>query len=265
MTKRLAPRARPNAHPELFDVEYRNGIPGLLHRESGRWLPQVSGGDGPDDDPTPAPIPQPAPVPTPPAPPTPPPAPPTPAPGISQDEVNRIAAKEKDAGKRAAKQELLEALGVTKIEDAKTVLDAVRAADDAQKTEAQRAVDAANAEKAAAAEERRTIAVERLSLSANEALMAAGITDAGQRSELVPLVAAKVTGDVDVTAAVEQVKAKFPVLFTAPAATPLPPSGDPRNATPPAQAATDAWTAGKQRAEAVNASVTEFDPYKLRL
>lgn len=184
---------------------------------------------------------------------------------MSQAEWTRIAAKEKGAGQKQATNDLLAALGVTKIEDAKEILDAARAAEDASKTEHQKAIEAANAAKEEARQLAITLGAERLSLSAEQALMAAGITDAGQRSELVPLVAAKVTGDVDVAAAVEQVKAKFPVLFTAPAATPLPPSGDPRNATPPAQAATDAWTAGKQRAEAVNASVTEFNPYELRL
>lgn len=247
--------------PELLRAipETRNGIPGHLFPDHGRWLPVVSGGS--EDEPLtpPAPLAPPAPL-TPPTPPvlT------VPDGYVPQTEINRVGTAEHARGKKAAREELLRELGVADLKDAKTVLDAVKVADEAQKTEAQRAVEAANAREAAAVAREHAADAREKAAAITGALISAGIADATQRNELVPMVAAKLTDDTDAAAAVEAIKATFPQLFAAPAGQTPAPSGDPRNPTPPAPVTgTSAWDAGIARAAAVNESATTFDPYSM--
>lgn len=196
------------------------------------------------------------------------PTPPQP-PALSQDEVNRIAAREKDAGKRAERQALLEALGVKNLDEARAQLQAARDAEDANKSEMQKAIEKAQAEATAAQQLASTLAAERRDLACERALLHAGIADDKQRTALVSLVAREVDADASadvVAAAVETVKATFPQLFTPPTQgnpTP-PPSGEPAGGgAPPAPRIADARERGRLRAQKVNGdNATSFDPIK---
>jgi hypothetical protein len=206
---------------------------------------------------------------TPPAtPPAPAPVNPTPAPStppapaadqtFTQKQVNAIAAKEKNDARAA----FLTELGVGSIDEAKSVLAAQREAEDAAKSEAERLRDQA-ARDAATAQAAMAEAA-RLVLEANivTALTHAGITDPDQRTELVPLVAAKVSDDIDAGAAVELVKQRLPQLFQAPASATPPPSGDVRGGIPPTPTGTGgAWERGVAMAKAEKERVgVGFDP-----
>jgi hypothetical protein len=251
-----------NRHLDVLTVAYRSGLPGYL-TATGRWLPWISGGSG-DDAATPpvegaqvdganpaAPAPVVIPV----------------VPGLSQDEVNRIAAREKESGKRAGMQSVLETLGVADVKEAKAVIEAARAAEDANKSEMQKAIDKAQAETTRAQQTTTELQQERQSLAAERALLRAGILSDEQVAELVPLVTAKVSESVDAAAAVEQLKVTFPQLFTVPTnAVPPPPSGEPASGgTPPAPRIADARERGRERARRANEAVGKFDAYSLEL
>lgn len=193
------------------------------------------------------------------------PTPPQP-PSLSQDDINRIAAREKDAGKRAERQALLDKLGVKSLDDVTAALDEARKIRENAMSDQEKAIAQATAEREAAAAERAQITSERRALAAELALLRAGISDDAQRAELVPLVTAKVNDDTDEHAAVERVKATFPQLFTPPTqgnSTP-PPSGEPAGGgAPPAPRIADARERGRLRAQKVNGdNSVAFDPIK---
>ena len=75
-------------------------------------------------------------------------------PSFTQDQVTSIATQNKDEGRRSALREVTDKLGGLSVEDAAKLIEAARAADEANKTEAQRALDAAAADRAAAAKEK---------------------------------------------------------------------------------------------------------------
>lgn len=187
--------------------------------------------------------------------------------GLSQEEVNRIATRQKDEGRKAERQAWLESLGVTDAKEAKAILDAARERAEADKSEQQKAVEAAIAaqDKARAAET--ALEQDRRALAAERALLRAGILSDEQVAELVPLVTAKVSESVDAAAAVEQLKVTFPQLFTVPTnAVPPPPSGEPASGgTPPAPRIADARERGRERARRANEAVGKFDAYSLEL
>lgn len=212
----------------------------------------------------PAPATPPVPA-TPPAPATPPPTPTPPATPpatgeatFTQKQVNAIAAREKNDARAA----LLSELGVDSLDAAKTILDAQRAKEDEAKTEAQRLLEQAQQREAAATAAAAQAAAQLRDANIVSALTHAGITDPDTRTELIPLVTAKVSDEVDAAAAVELVKQKLPQLFQAPASNTPPPSGDVRNGNPPPPAGDGgAWARGVARAEetAKRAGVG-FDP-----
>ena len=159
-----------------------------------------------------------------------PPAPPAPR-TFTQDEVTAMMTREKADGRSAATREIADKLGMS-IDDATALLAAAKAADDANKTQAQRdAADAATAKadaekiKAEAAADRHAARVERL------------LGTAGAANVAVAARAIDVTVGADestVTAAIEKLKTDAPGLFgAAPAAPHTDPSKPP--ATPPAK------------------------------
>lgn len=208
--------------------------------DDGTMLPVVSGGDGPTADP-PAPV-----VP---------PAPETPAGRtFSQDEVTRMLAAEKAQGERAAERALLAQFGVEKPEDVKTILEAHRAAEDARRTETQRAEAAAveakrlaDADRAAAASDRKAAAIER-------ALAGSGLQLPEKADEAAAALASAVRlVDLDgeptpeaVKTAVDKVKATFPSLF-APAGRTIP-NSDPTGRQQRQGGAPTGVAAGRERA-----------------
>lgn len=102
--------------------------------------------------------------------------------GISQEELNRIAAREKNEGKQAALREIAEKFGMS-IEDAEQLIKAKREADTAQMSEAERKLAEAD-EKIRKAEERERAADEReLQANVRDALRDAGVSkDVVQRA-----------------------------------------------------------------------------------
>jgi hypothetical protein len=174
-----------------------------------------------------------------------------PARTFSQDDLNRIAAREKDQGRAAALNEVAATLGMP-VDEAKKLLDAARAAEDARKTQAERDAETARQEKAQADQARSEAAAVVQRAKVERALLVAGLPavvadgagrDAEEAAErllerAVRLVDIPAGADAAAVAAVvTQLKQDLPALFSRPAPPPLPGS------TPP----TPAPAAGQQR------------------
>lgn len=158
-------------------------------------------------------------------------APPAGTPAVktfTQEELNAIAAREKDQGRVAALREASEKLGGLSIDDAAKLVEAARAADEANKTEAQRALDAANAEKAEAAKIKADAAADRHAARLERLLGKAGAVDVEIAARALDV--ALGADEAAVTAAIDALKAKVPGLFGT--ATP-PPDTDPGKQPPP--------------------------------
>lgn len=183
-----------------------------------------------------------APPATPPAPPATPPATP-PAGFLTQEQVNQIAAREKDQGRVAALREVSEMLGGMRVEDAAELVKAAKAADDANKTQAQRDAEAAATARAEAEAERKAAAEDRHAARLERALTAAGAVDVE-----VATAAIKVGVDADADAiktAVDALKQRVPGLF----GTPTSPPSDPGTPPPSQKTTPSGWDAGKAEAE----------------
>lgn len=201
-----------------FTLIEHNGRVAWRHEPSGRLLPVLRGGSG-DEDP-----------------------PPNPDGGgaggddgrtFTQADLDRIAGQARTEAKRTAARELAEQLGCT-VEDAKAKIAAAAAAEDAEKTDAQRAREAADAEKAAAATERAEAARERLAAKVERHLLRAGVDEkALDRAHRLIDVDPDASDD-DITTEIEALKADIPALFTPVGTQTPPPSGRSRDARPPA-------------------------------
>jgi colicin import membrane protein len=204
----------------------------MVHPITGRVLPVVRGGaDGDPDNPPPPQT-------------------------FTQADVDRMVGQARKEARTSAANELAEQLGCS-VEDAKAKIAAAIAADDAQKTEAQRALEAAQAEKAEAAAEKAAAAQERFDLRVERKLIAAGVGQAIAddadgtkaaaaiaRARRLLDVSADAT-DADIAAEIEAVKADVPSLFSAPTEAPAP--GRPAPTPPPKPNGTQ--PAGKTLAE----------------
>lgn len=139
-------------------------------------------------------------------------------PRFTQADMNATVARETEAAKRKAEQDIATALGVT-LDEAKQIIADRRAADDAKRTEAERAAEAwktaqtgAEAIKTEAERERHEAKVER-------ALARAGL-DVDNQTILTAAMAAvgtqvQVGADADaIKAAVDKAKTDAPALFT---------------------------------------------------
>lgn len=152
---------------------------------------------------------------------------------FTQEEVDRMVGRARGEAKRSAASELAEQLGCT-VEEAKAKIAAVTAADDALKSETQRALDAANEAKAEATRARAAADAERLAAKVERKLAAAGV-DPKTLARATALVTVSPDADDDaIEAEVEALKADIPALFTPTAVGALPPAG----VTPPRQPAT---------------------------
>ncbi len=149
-----------------------------------------------------------------------------PAKTFTQDDVTAIATRNAEDGRRSALREVTEKLGGLSVDDAAALIDAARKADEANKTEAQRALDAAAADRAAAAKEKEDAAKDRHAARVERLLTGAVDVQIAARSLDV-----EVGADEDtIKAEIEKLKAKVPGLFGAAPA----PSTDPGK--PPAGA-----------------------------
>ncbi len=178
--------------------------------------------------------------------------PPAPAPTITTAEATRAAELAAANAKTAAEQAIADQLGVT-IEEAKKIVADKKAADDATKSEAQKALEAAQTAQAAAEKAKADADRERLAAKVERKLAAAGIPEAAMtrasRLVAVPADADDAAIDVEITA----LKTEMPALFTTPGgAPPAPPAG---TGTPPpappagGQAITTALERGKALAQ----------------
>lgn len=135
---------------------------------------------------------------------------------VSEAEKNRIA----KAARADAEKALAEQLGCTP-QEAKQALDAMRAADDAKKSDTQRALDAAKSAQTAAERAQAEAAAERLAAKVERKLHAAGVgagLDPEKQAAAIARAARMVTVPVDaddqtITAEVESLKADVPGLF----------------------------------------------------
>lgn len=168
------------------------------------------------------------------------PTPPEGTPGVvegftpeQQAKIASIAAENKARGERAAKaaaeQALADKLGGRSLEDLLAVADAAQAAENAKKTEAERALEAANAAKAEAETIRSQAARELHDARVRSALLTAGVPEAGLTAVTVPGVTVESTVE-DIKAAVETLKTALPGLFTAKV---TPPADPGKPGTPP--------------------------------
>lgn len=198
-------------------------------------------------DPNPATPPATPPAPTPPAQNGP------PAGYVSQEEVNRIAAREKDQGRNAALTELQNQLGVD-LDTAKAILKQHKDNEDSQKSEAQKAREAADAEKATAEKEKSEAQKAAHTANVTTEFVLAGITDRTKIERYSRMLDVEVGAKPDaITKAIEKLKTEEPALFGAqqgdgnPPPRRTPPS-DPKGSPPPPANNSDAFQRGMQRA-----------------
>ncbi|MGX1840594.1 hypothetical protein [Streptomyces diastaticus] len=189
--------------------------------------------------------------PPPPAPQAPKPAPPAEPPHVTytQDELARLAAKEKDQGRRAGAKAALEEFatehGFSNVDDAKAFIAAARQAQEAALSEQEKR-EKALAEREAAAEAREQAALARERVASRRALLAGLGATGDDLDDATQLLRADDDADeATLTAAAEALKTRRPELFggtTTPAAAPkLPPapSGAPAGGPPRAPATKD--------------------------
>lgn len=124
---------------------------------------------------------------------------------FSQDDVTRIATREKAEGRKS----VLKELGIEDSEDTKEAIRAFLAQREAEKSDAQKATErATKAEREKAAAEASYTALQQKYDALAKGAKPETIDD------LLALTRAKVTDKVDFAAALEQVKTSYPVLFT---------------------------------------------------
>jgi hypothetical protein len=204
------------------------------------------GGDPPTGDPASPPKPGPPPN-------------PAPTPQYTQEDLERIAAKEKDQGKRAGARQALEDFakeyGFSNVDDAKAFIEAARKAQDDALSEQERAKKKLEADQQAIATERQTIAAERRALRREQALSRLGAVDTkdDQGNDIPNLQDALAMLDRDLAAtpdadeqavaeAAARLKARRPELFgiqtpaPGPGQMPPAPGGSPAGGPPPRQA-----------------------------
>lgn len=173
---------------------------------------------------------------------------------FSQDDVNRIAAREKEQGRQAAAQSLADDLGVS-LEEAKTIIKEHRDRSEAEKSEAQRAKEAADREKAEAAEEKKAAARERHETKVERRLIRAGVPDDEEGLKRVMRMVTVEVGasDDDLQAEIDSIKTQFPTLFgtgEGGGGRGRAPSGDPPGSPPKPKGGESRYARGVERAKA---------------
>lgn len=129
---------------------------------------------------------------------------------FTQEDINRIAAKEKAEGRRA----LLKELGIEDTEDSRNAIKNYLAQQESQKSDLQKANErASKAEKAKVDAEANALAIQRK----YDALAVGAKADT--IDDLMALVSIKVNDKTDFKSALEQVKKAYPVFFNEPSQT----------------------------------------------
>lgn len=136
---------------------------------------------------------------------------------FTQTDLNATVAREAEKAKTAALQQVATDLGVS-LDEAKQIIADRRSADDAKKSEAERAADAWKAAQAAAEQIKSATERERHEARLERALGRAGLdtgNDILRRAGLAALDVPLDADDAAVTAAIEQAKKDAPQLFAA--------------------------------------------------
>lgn len=134
---------------------------------------------------------------------------------FTQDDVTRIAAREKDQGKRSGQREILDMLGVESVDDVKSFMDKQREAEEARMTEADKAKKAAERDKAEAEAIRAEALAERYNARVERELLKAGVAE-GSIAKVSRLVEVDDPANADsevITAAVADLRKEMPQLF----------------------------------------------------
>lgn len=134
---------------------------------------------------------------------------------FTQEEVNALATREKQQGKKAGARELLESLGFEKPEDAQAFIKAQRDAEESAKTEAQKLADQAARDKAEAEKSRAETAAEKRATQIERALLRAKVKD-DDLEDAAYLLAKDLDADADadaITAAATTLKERRKELF----------------------------------------------------
>lgn len=170
---------------------------------------------------------------------------------FTQEDLNRIAAREKDEGKRAALSEVAKTLGCT-VEEAADIIKRSKEADDAQKTEAQRAKEAAERAKAEADEEKAQAAREKHIVRVERALLKAGVPDA-KIERVARMMDVEVGAEPEkLDEAAKALKKDFPELFATGSGGTN--DSDPPGSPPKPKIKDDKFNAGAERAKQYAAS-----------
>lgn len=183
---------------------------------------------------------------------------------LTQAEVNAIATREKQQGKAAAERELAEALGVP-LEEAKAIIKQSKEAADAKKSEADKDREAAAREKQEAETEKAAAKKETHQARLERAFDKVGVDLADDKEKaknerLLRLVTAEVGASYeDVLNEVKQIQKDFPGLFgeSGGGSSRKAPNGDPAGTPPKPTGAEDKYEAGRKRAQARAAKVTD--------
>lgn len=172
-----------------------------------------------------------------------------PAKTFTQAEVSAIAAREKDEGRRSAEAAVAKELGVT-VDEAKKILKDHRATEDAKKTEADKAREAAEQEKTEAATAKAAAAAEIHETRLERAFNKVGLElDEAKIARVRRMVTVEAGASYeDVLKDVEAIKVEFPALFDSTATPPKAPGGDPKGAPPKPKLGEDKFAAGAARA-----------------
>lgn len=135
---------------------------------------------------------------------------------FTQEDLSRVGTREKDQGRKAGGRAVLEALGFNSLEEAKDFVASVKAANEAQLSEAQRAQAAAEIAKQQAQRDREEAQRERFAAKVERALLKAK-ADPDRLGRLSKLVEADVdSSDEDIATAVADLQKDFPELFKLP-------------------------------------------------
>lgn len=163
---------------------------------------------------------------------------------FTQQEMSARAAQEKAEGKRAAEKSIADQLGVS-VEEAKTIIAAANAKADAEKSEAQRAIEAANAKEATAAEREAAAARRVHDADVRDALRDAGV-DKSKVAKVSSMLSTLEVGaeEAAITKEVEALKKEFPELFGVTTGAPHSDPGKGPGGKPPTE---DAMTRGAER------------------
>lgn len=186
---------------------------------------------------------------------------------FTQDDLNRIATKEKAEGKAAAEKAIAEALGVS-VEEAKAIVAKSREAEEKTKSEAQKDREAAAKERGEAEQAKKDAAKELHEARVRTAFAAAGFTgDEDALKRVLPMVSvAEGASAEDIATDVKELKKTLnPELFGAKKAGAgggRLPGGDPKGGTPAPAGGEDAMTRGAQRFAAKKAQRPGYDPTK---